>query len=44
MLELVCLTDDIVELKVEEPNFDLFNKESVMMGILILVKKLKKFS
>lgn len=43
MPELVKLSGDIVELKVEEPNFDLFNKESIMMGILIIVKKMKLF-
>ena len=40
--ELVNLVDDLVELKVEEPNFDLFNKETIMIGLLLIVKKLKK--
>ena len=39
--ELIILNDEIVELKPEEPNYDLFNKESIMMGILIIAKKLK---
>ena len=43
-MELVTLNEDIVELKVEEPNYDLFNKESIMMGVLVLVKKMKQFS
>lgn len=38
---MVKLTEDIVELKVEEPNYDLLNKESIMMGVLLLVKKMK---
>jgi len=42
--DLVTLQNDIVELKVEEPNHDLFNKESVMMGIYVLTKKMKEFS
>jgi hypothetical protein len=39
---LVSLVDDIAELKVEEPNYDLFNKESLMTGTLLIAKKLKK--
>lgn len=38
---MITLNNDIVELKVEEPNYDLFNKESIMMGIKILVIKMK---
>ena len=36
------MNDDIAELKVEEPNYDLFNKESIMMGIHFIIKKIKK--
>jgi hypothetical protein len=39
--DLVTLNEDIVELKVEEPNYDLFNKESVMMGIKLIVRRMK---
>jgi len=41
-VELVALQDDIKDIKIEEQNYDLFNKESIMMGILFITKKLKK--
>ena len=34
--------EDIVELKIEEINYDMFNKESIMMGIHLIVRILKK--
>eukprot|EP00347_Sterkiella_histriomuscorum_P010775 403374964 len=34
--------DEIAELKVEEPNYDLFNKETLMLGLLHIVKRIKK--
>jgi len=34
---------DIFLIKIEEPNYDHFNKETVMMGVILLSKKLKEF-
>ena len=42
MKELVTLQDDIIELKIEEPNYDMFNKESVMLGVHYIVRRIKK--
>ncbi len=39
---LINLTDDIVEIKVDDTNFDMFNKETVLIGLKLVAKKLKK--
>lgn len=31
--ELVTLNDDIIDVKVDDTNFDMFNKESVLLGL-----------
>ena len=40
--ELITLTEDIIEIKIDDTNFDMFNKESVMLGLLLVAKKIKK--
>jgi hypothetical protein len=40
--ELLPITDDIIEIKVDDTNYDMFNKESVLIGLLLATKKLKK--
>ena len=40
--DLITLNDDILEVKVEEANADLFNKESILLGLLLIARKLKR--
>ena len=43
-LELSTLDDpDILNLKLDDPDFDLFNKESIMKGIKIVVKQVRRY-
>lgn len=39
---LISLTDDIVEIKVDDTNFDMFNKETVLIGLMLVARKLKR--
>ncbi len=39
---LINLTDDIVEIKVDDTNYDMFNKETILIGIMLVARKLKK--
>jgi hypothetical protein len=32
----------VIEIKVDDTNFDMFNKESVLLGLQILAKRMKK--
>lgn len=34
--------DDVIDIKVDDTNFDMFNKESVLIGLVLVAKKLKK--
>jgi len=39
---LVNLTDDIIEIKVDDTNYDMFNKETILIGLMLVAKKLKR--
>jgi hypothetical protein len=41
---LINLTDDIVEIKVDDTNFDMFNKETILIGFMLVARKLKRMS
>jgi hypothetical protein len=40
--DLITLNDDIVEIKVDDTNYDMFNKETIIMGLMIVARKLKR--
>jgi hypothetical protein len=40
--DLVTLNDDIVEIKLDDNNIDMFNKESILLALTLISKKLKK--
>ena len=42
--DLITITDDLIDFKVDDTNYDMFNKESVLIGLLLVAKKLKKMS
>jgi len=31
----------MIEIKIDDTNFDMFNKESILLGLLLVVKKFK---
>jgi hypothetical protein len=39
---LINLTDDIIEIKVDDTNYDMFNKETILIGLMLVAKKLKR--
>ena len=39
---LVNLTNDIIEIKVDDTNYDMFNKETILIGLMLVAKKLKR--
>jgi hypothetical protein len=39
---LINLTDDIVDIRVDDTNFDMFNKETVLIGLKLVASKLKR--
>lgn len=40
--ELLAIKDDLIDIKVDDTNYDMFNKESVILGLLLVTRKLKK--
>lgn len=40
--ELLPINKDIIDIKLDDTNYDMFNKESVLIGLLLVTKKLKK--
>jgi hypothetical protein len=40
--ELIQINDDTIDIRVDDTNLDMFNKESVILGLLLVVKKMKK--
>jgi hypothetical protein len=42
--DLLTLNDDIIDIKIDDTNYDMFNKETVLMGLVLVTKKLKKMT
>jgi hypothetical protein len=36
------MNEDVIEIRVDDTNFDMFNKESILLGLQILAKRMKK--
>jgi hypothetical protein len=42
--ELLILNEDVIDVKIDDTNFDMFNKETIMIGLQLVVRKMKKMA